>query len=194
MSSGDNQHCKMANPILTMTDRGQPALQYPAEQEGNLTLCYGFGAPLQLAPETAGILANLRVCARDGKGIPDYDVEAGADLVLFDRLDRIRPEGAVPLFRNHAEAHPRTGEPLIMVKYLGQGGFVPLGARLPDRRPHPHAGTGFGLCYCLGIHADTYTWQFDFSGDIPFHEYLELQQYAYDGRTFRVLSTRRLAC
>ena len=36
-----------------------------------------------------------------------------------------------------------------MVKYPVRGGFIPLGAKLSDGTPHPHAGTGFGTSQAM---------------------------------------------
>src|SRR5207247_5041922 len=64
----------------------------------------------------------------------------------------------------------------------------------------PHAGTGFGVCEAIGwpIDGAGAAGVPDRQGILPFrdserHEYFELSQYAYDGRTFQVPATDRLA-
>lgn len=110
---------------------------------------YGMGVPMQVSQTQVAIIANLRLC-----GVPAIDMEAGSDAIVFDSLAQLRAERAVPLDRSERARDPRTGSEIVLVKYPMTGGFVPLGARLADGRPHPHAGTGFGLGQTLGFPAD----------------------------------------
>ena len=78
-----------------------------------------------------------------------------------------------------------------MVKFPIRGGFVPFGAKRQDGSPHPDAGTGFGFSVMQA-------WQTIVPGPPPYRQnayrdaesYLvwDLQQYSYDGTTFRVKS------
>ena len=144
---------------------------------------YGLGFPFQLSPTSAGIFANIhRVSAST------WDYEVGTDILLFDDLRRLVPENAIPLSRNHRDTHPVTGKEVVMVKYPMHGGFVPLGATRADGTPHPHAGTGFGMCVAVAHAADT---------DISSRQgqpygYLELSQLAYDGCELQVTQTERI--
>jgi hypothetical protein len=117
-----------------------------------------------------------------------HDFEAGNDVILFDDPGNINPAHAVVVNRNQEERHPRTGQPSIMVKYPCRGGFVPVGAKRRDGTLHPHAGTGFSLTEVLA-------WPVGGEGRYrgpEYYEYLELHQYAFDGRTLRVTNTERV--
>src|SRR6185369_14110623 len=88
------------------------------------------------------------------------------------------------------QAHPETGQPLIMVEHTKVGGFVPLGAKLADGRPHPHAGTGFAVVRTHSFAADLST---RLNSEVrPPYAYLELLQLRYDGQTFAVMRLKRL--
>jgi hypothetical protein len=118
------------------------------------------------------------------------DYENGGDILVFSDLKDIRAERAVPLVRNEPAVHPRTGRRLVMVHHLPQGGFVPLDARLPDGRAHPHAGTGFGLSVLNGYPADESDAHAHVAPDL--HRYLMLLQYRYDGARFTIDRADRL--
>lgn len=150
----------------------------PDDGEG-LRLRYGLAMPFQVAPRQAALLCNVRRL-----GVTPIDFENGADVILFDDLKSISPKGAITIQRNIRQLHPVTGQPLIMVGHLASGGFVPLGARLPDGRPHPHAGTGFSLATRAAFAADFST-RLNRDVQPPYH-YLELYQLSYDGRSFAV--------
>ena len=175
------------SPIVKVT-RHPPRLGVLSEEPGGQQLIYQVGLPFQLSPTQAGLLLNIRL----GR-TRVVDLEMGADLVLFDDPDRIGADGAVALIRSWDQKHPRTGDDLLMVSSLPTGGFVPLGARRADGSPHPHAGTGFGLSAAHGYplklaqQEDTHL---DVKSDI--FGQLELMQFAFDGRTFRVTERRRL--
>ena len=72
---------------------------------------------------------------------------------------------------------------------LPLGGFVPLGAKLEDGSPHPHAGTGFGLGN-VRLHSLDGTGHFDYI-DIK-ETHFEVFQFAYDAAGFRVLKKDRV--
>jgi hypothetical protein len=143
---------------------------------------YGLVFPFQLAPRRGAAFCNIR-------GKRGHDFEVGADVVVFDELGRIGAQDAVVLTRNTPEPNPNAaGTPALMVKFPVRGGFVPYGAKRLDGSPHPHAGTGFGTSQVEAWPA---------AADRPFKgaeafEYMELQQYGYDGRTFRVDATERV--
>lgn len=146
-------------------------------------LVYGVGFPFQIGPRQMGVFANIRV-----DGLEVIDVENGTDLLIVDDLEA-KPR-VIPLLRNHEEDHPRNGRRLLMVKYPVLGGFVPLGALDAQGKPHRAAGTGFGIALAFGFPADH-------SEHHPYliadrHQYLEVQQYRYDGETFEVFATERV--
>jgi hypothetical protein len=186
-----------ARGIVRVT-RSPARLVSPASTPEGSTWRYGVGPTFQVAPRLAGMFCNIRM-----EYAPGTDFEAGNDVVLFGDLARLGSARALPVSRNHREPNPNSrppGEASVMVKYWIRGGFVPFGARRPDGSPHPHAGTGFGLCQAV-------SWPLDdrrseqtpglgsrraFAG-AESYQYLELQQYRYDGGEFRVLSTTRAA-
>ena len=151
---------------------------------------YGLGFPFQLAPRKAAIFCNI-------KGSRGNDFEEGTDVILFDDLAALHVEEAVPISRNHQEANPYTvppGQTSIMVKYPVRGGFVPLGAKRRDGSPHPHAGTGFGVCDAEAwplVGNKSHGYATGRTGGPGTYEYHELQQYSYD-RTFKVESSERI--
>lgn len=163
---------------LRMTLSG-PRLHQPVNAEPGLIQVYGVGMMWQVSPTAVALVSNLRIA---GKAVVDY--ENGGDGLVFSSLDEIREARAVPFLRNEAGVHPRTGRPLIMVTHLTQGGFVPLGARLADGRPHPHAGTGFGIGVLHGYPADDSNSQAHVAPDLL--SMLVFVQTLYDGTTFRI--------
>jgi hypothetical protein len=58
----------------------------------------------------------------------------------------------VAISRN--ERRIEDGTERIAVKFPVIGGFVPLGALGSDGNPHPHAGTGFGICQAISFPVD----------------------------------------
>jgi hypothetical protein len=152
---------------------------------------YGLGYPFQVAPGLAGLFCNI-------KGTRGNDFEEGSDVILFDDLAALRVGEALPVSRNHQEPNPYTappGQTSIMAKYPVGNGFVPLGAKRPDGSPHPAAGTGFGI---LGAEAwppvgnKSHGYASGRTGGPGTYEYLEIQQYRFDGRAFRVEGTERV--
>ena len=172
------------NPVMVQTPPSTPAGE---------DWRYGLGWPFQISPTQAAICANIhRVSAKS------WDYEMGTDVILFDDPKRIVADGAVAVSRNHPERHPRLGTMVTMVKYPLVGGFIPLGAKQTDGAPHPHAGTGFGICYCLandvdeaalrGERSHTYT----LTGT-NLHAYFEVSQLSFDGRQFHAGAPERAA-
>ena len=169
-------------------------------------LIYGMGVPFQLDGTRCGVFLAPRV---NGQGHVDY--EAGSDLVTFDRLDgSLGLSGIVPLSRNHEEQVSHQGQRIsvTMVKYPITGGFVPWGAVRADATAHPHAGTGFGIVHAMAFEnvvkkaasdvQDSHEQRLlersrreaKFRGEWPIHQFLELQQYSYDGHRFSVDSVQ----
>ncbi len=155
----------------------------PTQPEGD-TWRYGLGLPFQVAAGKVGLFCGIR-------GKRGHDFEAGTDVILFSDLSQIQAEGAIPISRNHNEKNPNSSPaaaPSIMVKYPVRGGFVPAGAKLEDGSPHPHAGTGFGICQAIA-------WTEDQESVYPgeqMYEYVELYQLAYDDGGFRLTETERI--
>jgi hypothetical protein len=168
---------------LSMTN-GRVDLRVPVGAPAGETWRYGLTFPFQLAPRTAAAFCNIR-------GKRGHDFEVGTDVIVFDDVAKIRPEQAIAISRNHEESNPHSqppGKPAIMVKYPVRGGFVPLGAKLSDGTPHPHAGTGFGTSQAIA-----WTPNQDRTYDkSEAYEYLELCQLRYDGKSLQVTGTERI--
>jgi hypothetical protein len=173
-------------PHLSMTHSG-PRLRVPADARPDYDLRYGLGHIWQLSPTQIAVQANRRPA-----GVPVVDLEDGGDLFVIERLEDLASTPAIPLLRNEASVHPRNGQAITLVRYPANGGFVPLGARLADGSPHPHAGTGFGLSIILGYPADNSVKRPEATADIV--HLWELQQYRFDGAEFHVEQREILGC
>ncbi len=189
---------------ITGMTQGGPDLQDPPNTPEGETWIYQLGLPFQADQDTGGYFCNIRVA-----GVKGTDFENGSDVVLFDDITDVSSEGAVPITRNHREPNPNSKPPnqeAIMVKYPVMGGFVPRGAKRPDGSPHPHAGTGFGINQAIA-------WRTEFLGPPPYgvnmfgrnprtnefddlsqmYGYKEIHQFSYDGDSFQVVKTERVA-
>jgi hypothetical protein len=170
--------------IVGVTRRPR-VLDFPLDTPAGKQWIYQCGVPVQLGPTRAGLFANIRV----GRN-PIVDLEAGADMILFDRIEDIRAQRATPLARLEEADHPRTRERLYMVTGIA-GTFIPLGARRPDGSPHPHAGTGFDCSLVMGYPlslAKLKDTHLDMKSDV--HSFVRVLQFAYDGREFRVTDSQ----
>jgi hypothetical protein len=190
--AGSAEGAEAQRGIVAISPR--PAVRMRAgEAPAGKTWLYQVGLPFQVSATQAAVFSNLREALAQG-----VDFEAGNDVIVFSDLAQIESATPVVANRNHAEPNPNAspaGAPAVMVKYPIRGGFVPLGAKRADGTPHPHAGTGFGFSLAQAWHplADgppPYS-QNSYAG-AEAYSYLELQQYAFDGRTFRVVATERI--
>jgi len=195
----------MASSGIVSVTRGVVDLRVPPATPPGQTWLYQTASPLQLTSTLAAVLCGVR--AGKVKGV---DFENGTDLVPFDDLSAVSPQGAVVITRNHEEPNPNSkppGQRAIMVKYPALGGFVPVGAKRPDGSPHPHQGTGFAL-------NEVIAWRTEHSGPPPYglnffgrdpkapsyagaspeaYGYLELHQLVWDGATAKITKTERIA-
>jgi hypothetical protein len=172
-------------PSRFRATRGGVDLGIPPSTPQGQVWRYGLAYPFQVAARTAALFCNIR-------GNRGHDFEVGTDVVVFRDAAAIGADRGVAVSRNHEEGNPRShppGKPSIMVKFPLSGGFVPLGAKRPDGSNHPHAGTGYGFCAVEAWprHADRPY------AESEYHEYLEVQQYAFDDAGFRVHGTERVA-
>ncbi len=160
-----------------------PRLRFPALPAVLWKTVYGYGSFLQVSPTHVAAIVNRRVT---GESVVDF--EDGTDAIVFDHLDRLDARNAIPLSRSETVAHPQTGCKLFTRCIMLTGGFVPLGARLPDGRPHPAAGTGF----VFGAHgscvAEPTPHRADAENAYGFRELIQLR---YDGRTLQVTDRLR---
>jgi hypothetical protein len=164
---------------LSGVTRGTADLISPSDVPPGEVWRYGLGFPMQISPTEAALLCNIRM---EGSG--NIDFEIGSDAVIFDDLEQIKADNAIPISRYETRNDPERGK-LIVRKGPVIGGFVPVGATLPDGSDHPHAGTGFGMCWAISH-------QMDEEGHFDYLKYVEryamLFQFSYDGQVFRVLS------
>ncbi len=159
-----------------------PVLHESAIPDPRWRIRHGVSTVIQVSPTQVVLLANRRVTE-----MRIVDFEDGADAVVFNAVDGIKAQNAVPLVRTEKAVHPRTREEMQMVAYLITGGFVPFGAVLPDGTPHPAAGTGFALAsYGCKHHANELS-EATIEDPIRFHELLQLR---FDGNRLEV--TERL--
>jgi hypothetical protein len=111
-----------------------------------------------------------------------HDLCVGSDAFVFGSLGEIEAGRAIPLNRADPAWTTPSGARAFLAKYPALGGFVPLGATLPDGRPHPAAGSGFCLSECL-------TFREDRSDFLPAPEggsFIERIDLRWDGRALSV--------
>jgi hypothetical protein len=161
-------------------------LTQPVHQPGPRPLRYGIPTFFQVSPTQIALLANIRVT-----NLPVVDHENGWDTFILSSLDDLKPENAVPGQRNFIETNPHTGEPMVMVHHLPIGGFIPLGAKLPDGSPHPHAGTGFAMG-TTGGHPTDHKHPVPSIQSKPGHGFATLLQLKFDGQKLHITSTTRI--
>ena len=176
---------------LRMQEHG--LLRAPRNQDGNIfEVCYGVGSPMQISPTEVVVFLNRRNCGIDpktGELVDVGDFEAGSDAVIFDDLEGFTVDGAFKISHLVIDKHPKTGAPVYLNKMPIFGGFVPLRAKLADGRPHPRAGSGFGLSQVLCLPMDL---KKAWAPGTDHHTHLELLQFQYDGKRFEVVRTDRL--
>jgi len=173
--------CEPPERGIVGVTRRPKAIQFPLDTPAGTQWIYQGGVPLQLSPTRAGLMAHIRI----GQS-PIVDLEEGTDMIVFERLEDVRPENARPIARLAEADHPRTGERLYMVTAT-MGTFIPLGTLRPDGTPHPHAGTGFDCTMVMGYPrslAEKKDTHLDMKSDI--HSFVRILQFAYDGKEFRV--------
>ena len=138
---------------------------------------YELGKLFQLDKEHALLVASMR--EQGG-----HDFEVGNDGFVFRNLHDLVPENAIPINHLDATYHLKSnGDPAVQGRFPVSGGFVPLGARLPDGRPHPGAGTGV-------LFSDTLTFLPDRTEGHPQagkeDRDIEVVQLRWDGSSLRV--------
>ena len=164
-----------ATAQITAVTAAPVDLRTPPGSSAETVLAYGLGFPFQVAPTKAALFCNVRI---EGVAVTDY--ENGTDVIVFDDLNSITADGAVAISRNE-RVTDADGNERIVVKFPVIGGFVPIGALRSDGTPHPHAGTGFGLCQAISFPVDEnghFSW-----GTERLHR-CEVHQFSYDGERF----------
>ena len=179
---------EQATPNLSVT-RGALRLGPITEKKAphNDYLRYCVIMPFQVGPRMAAAFVNRNIYASGY----NYDSEDGTDVFLFDDFGKLIPERAIPLNRSGVEPDAEySGKLRYFNRFPVNGGFVPYGARL-NRQPHPHAGTGFGISQAIifPVSPDgTFNWD---AGNIS--RKTDFFQFAYDGKTFKVVSKKELS-
>jgi hypothetical protein len=163
--------------------KGAPDLIEPPDTPSDETWRYGVGFPMQISPTEGAVLTNIRL---EGSG--NIDFEIGTDVIIFDDLDEISAERAIPISRYDQITDPIHGN-LVVRKGPVIAGFVPVGALLEAGSPHPGAGTGFGIGWAISHKIDD-------RGKFDYLDYVERYaiqyQFEYDGDEFRVLESKRI--
>ncbi len=173
--------CVLASPVaaqITGVTAGAARLVTPPDSTEEAVLAYGLGFPFQVAPERAALFCNVRI-----EGVAVSDFENGTDVIVFDDLATVSADNAVAISRNERSTDA-DGNERITLKFPVIGGFVPLGALRADGTPHPHAGTGFGLCQAISFPTDEnghFSW-----GTKNIHR-CEVHQLSYDGDRFEAV-------
>lgn len=106
-----------------------------------LPTSYELGSCFQLDRDHCLLVSSI-----DEQGGPDLCV--GNDAFIFTKLSDIKAENAIVI--NRAEPDFKSGTHTgFLAKYHCSGCFVPLGALLPNGKPHPAAGTGLLMSICV---------------------------------------------
>ncbi len=95
----------------------------------------------------------LLVASMDELGGGDRCV--GNHGLIISRLSDIKAENVFPVNWPDTEYKLKSGRTCFLAKYPVGGGFVPLGAKLINGGPHPHAGTGFLISTALSFDSDS---------------------------------------
>jgi hypothetical protein len=165
----------------------------PAGQQ----LRYGLDYPFQVGPHLGGLY-----CGTKPFPSPGQDFGGGTDIVLIEQPGAPDVRRTVTVSRNFVAPNPNNGgRPAVMMRNPGLLGFVPLGAKLADGRPHPHAGTGFALVTTRAwptgpgeVPDFTYPDRIGYGAytDGRAYRFFELSQLRYDGTAFTVGAPERL--
>ncbi len=143
-------------------------------QETQNGVVYELGKSFQLDQTHALLVASM-----DEQGGGDLCV--GNDGFVFEKISDITPENGMPINFPDPDYKLRYSPGrAFLAKYPVTGGFIPLGAILPDGRSHPAAGTGI-------LVSDAVTFSLDkASADSSSETILELIQLRWDGRALKV--------
>ena len=173
----------VAKAGITGVTKGKVDLVSPPNVPNGEVWRYGLGFPMQISPTEVALLCNIRM---EGSG--NIDFEIGTDVIIFNDLNAINANDAIPISRYEKGYHPKKGN-FIVRKGPILGGFVPISARLADGSNHPCAGTGFGMCWAISHKTDE-------KGRFNYLELLEryamMFQFSYDGEKFRVIDKKRV--
>jgi len=148
---------------------------------------YQIAHGVQLDATAAGFFVNLRQDRTSG-----CDLEIGTDFCYSRDPDLRKFEGFQPLTRAEVVDPAGDGYRFLMVSYPLFPVFVPLGAKLADGSPHPHAGTGFAVAIRLGRPCDEKGRCYGKGYVNPLtekrHDDVEIVQLAWDGSKLSVTS------
>ena len=151
-------------------------LERPAWQpEGTKnSVSYEIGKCFQLDKTNCLLVASM-----DEQG--GHDMCVGNDGYIFQKLSDIKPENAIPLNRPDENYKLKYKEGYAwLAKFPGMGGFVPLGAKLENGKPHPAAGTGVLI-------SEGVTYNSERTTASPYSEIvMEIMQLRWDGETLTI--------
>jgi hypothetical protein len=146
----------------------------------NRPVIYEVGKLFQVDREHCLLVASMR---EEG----GHDFEVGNDGFIFKDLHDIAPEKAIPINLLDPNYHLKSnGAPAVQGRFPVSGGFVPLGAKLPDGSVHPGAGTGFLFSGTLTFRPDRFEGHPQAGKDDRDIEFVQLR---WDGSSLQV--TRR---
>ena len=160
---------------LDITHHGH-ILHAPTRQPQHTThsVAYHVGRCFQLDQRNC-----LLVVSMDEQG--GHDLCVGNDAFIFQKLSDIKPENAIPLNSPDPDySLKHSAGTAYLAKYTITGGFVPLGAKLPNGNPHPAAGTG--LLISEAVTFDLERSQADQNSEAT----IECLQVSWDGANLRV--------
>ena len=150
-------------------------LDHPATQpEGTDKPCsYEVGKLLQLDSTNVLLVASLR--EQGG-----HDFEVGNDGFVFHNLSDIVPDKAFPLNRLTPHFKLPSGEDSVLAKFIANGAFMPIGAKMADGAAHPGSGTGFLLSTAAAFLPER-------TEMVPkSRHFLEFMQLSWDGAQLKV--------
>jgi len=186
--------------FLCLTAHGAPKqviprgmlLHAPAMQPtcSKLPTSYELGVCFQLDRKHCLLVSNL-----DEQGGPDLCV--GNDAFIFEKLSDIKPEKAIIINRAEPEYRVQGKTNIwILAKYQVGGFFVPLGALMPDGKPHPAAGTGLLMSPCLGYNPDRSDPTTAGKSDSNWKSWDTLSEFIqirWDGKSLKIIETRKVS-
>lgn len=144
---------------------------------------YQIARFVQLDAETVGFFVNIRKVNSQA-----CDLEIGTDF-CFTRDPELRKfEGFQALTRCEIIKPAQFNKNFMMVSYPLFAAFVPLGAKLSDGSPHPHAGTGFAFGVRLGRPCDENGKCAGYAKPLAedCYDEVEIMQLAWDGKKLLV--------
>jgi hypothetical protein len=154
-----------------------------------LPVSYELGAAFQLDRTHCLLVSNM-----DEQGGPDLCI--GNDGFVFSKLSDIKPEKAIVI--NRAEPEYKSAgrsNQSFLAKYPVSGFFVPLGALLPNGKPHPAAGSGLLTSVCVAYAANRSDPEGAGQTEVKWESWetvIEFIQMRWDGKNLKITDTQKV--